>query len=79
MTYVRLGEGDFGTGHGEHGAEGGDDTVEGEVEERVLVVLALKDLGHGLGRQVLGCFDHLSCVCLTGLVVGEVVLLLAGL
>lgn len=74
MTYVRLGEGDFGIGHGEHGAEGGDDTVEGEVEERVLVVLALKDLGHGLGRQVLGCFDHLflwllekvgsGCLCL---------------
>lgn len=46
--------------------------MEGEVEERVLVVLALEDLGHGLGRQVLGCFDHLASASLVGLVVEEV-------
>lgn len=64
VSYIRLGEGDFSAGHGEHGTEGADDTVEGEVDDQMLVVLTLENLGHGFGRQVFGCCDHIVCALL---------------
>lgn len=44
--------------HGKHDADGGDDAMEGIVEEGVLGVLSLADLCHLLCGEVLCCDRH---------------------
>jgi hypothetical protein len=50
-TYDGVSEGVVGNRDGEHGAKGSDDTMKGEVEQLVLVVLGSRNLRHGLCRN----------------------------